>query len=111
MAEDKPLPFAAHTQALMDSIRRAGFPPISQHHGGGQADEGEQQEPAPLARSPGGLRTRWGGMPACLIVHVSISASMRFPDGARCDARAARGRLGHGSVRYKNHIPIIGIGC
>ena len=30
MAEDKPLPFAAHTQALMDSIRRAGFPPISQ---------------------------------------------------------------------------------
>ncbi len=30
MADDKPLPFAAHTQALMDSIRRAGFPPISQ---------------------------------------------------------------------------------
>lgn len=30
MADDKPLPFAPHTQALMDSIRRTGFPPLSQ---------------------------------------------------------------------------------
>lgn len=30
MADETPLPFAAHTQALLDNIRRAGFPPLSQ---------------------------------------------------------------------------------